>query len=624
MNISDNQAKQDALDLTEASREQVWKSPSVVGELFKGVFRWDLIHPYPVQSEADKAIGDDVLKRLEAVLKATIDPEAVDRDQQVPKAALDALGEAGFFGMKIPQAYGGMGLSVMNYTRAMALVGSYCGSTAVWLSAHQSIGVPQPLTLFGTPEQKERYLPRLAKGEISAFALTEPDVGSDPAKMTTTAVLSEDGTHYILNGTKLYITNGPDASLLVVMANTAPKVVNGREKKQITALIVETNSPGFEVVHRCQFMGIRGIANGELRFTNVKVPVENVIGKPGDGLKIAFVTLNAGRLTIPAISAAAGKVSMVGTLDWAQRRVQWGHPIGEHQAVQQKVANMVADTYAMDSMSTLTAVLADDHHRDIRLEAAMAKYFGSERAWSVADDFLQIRGGRGYETATSLRRRGEVGYPAERMVRDLRINRIIEGTSEVMQLFIAREAMDTHLRFIMPLLNGRLSWRERMGIVGGMIRFYVGWIPMLFVPRWRCWGVTGLSRRNRGYLGWIDRTSRRLAKSLFFTMARYQVKLEKEQVKLATYVDIGTTLFAMASVLSRAEAELKTKRGEEAAALQALVTYYCEESKVNIKRLFRQLGSRSSTRMTVVAKAFFKQRYDWMTGGIVDPRDPQG
>ncbi len=617
MKMTDNQAKQDALDLTEDSREQEWRSASVVGELFKGVFRWDLIHPYPMQSAADKAIGDEVLLKLEAVLQANIDPEAVDRDQAVPKAALDALAKGGFFGMKIPTEYGGMGLSIVNYTRAMALVGSYCGSTAVWLSAHQSIGVPQPLKLFGTPEQKQKYLPRLAKGEISAFALTEPDVGSDPAKMTTTAVLSDDGTHYLLNGTKLYITNGPEAGLLVVMANTAAKVMNGKEKKQITALIVETNTPGFEVLHRCQFMGIRGIANGMLRFTNVKVPVENVIGKPGEGLKIAFVTLNAGRLTIPAISAAAGKVSMVGSLDWATSRVQWGQPIGEHQAVQDKLARMVSETYAMDSMAVLSAVLADNPHRDIRLEAAMAKYFGSERAWVVADDFLQVRGGRGYETATSLQQRGEVGYPAERMLRDLRINRIIEGTSEVMQLFIAREAMDTHLKFILPLLDNRRSITERLGIVLKMARFYSWWLPKQWIPRWRCFGAKRLSRCNRWYLQRIDHDARRLARSLFLTMARYQIKLEKEQLLLSYYVDIGTELFSMASVLSRAESDLANLSGDKAKALQDLVGITCQASRQRIKGLFKKIRCYSPKKMELVSRAFLNHRYDWMVKGIM-------
>ena len=416
MKLTDNAEKQRAMDLAEDSREEAWKYESFVGELFKGSFRWDLIHSFPEQDAADKAIGDAVLEKLEKVLKENIDPEKVDRDQELSKEAIKALADNGFFGMKIPKEYGGMGLSVANYIRAMTMVGSWCGSTAVWLSAHQSIGVPQPLKLFGTKEQKEKYLPRLAKGAISAFALTEPDVGSDPAKMITKAELSEDGQHYILNGEKLYITNGPEAELLVVMALTAPKIVHGKERQQISAFVLETNSPGFEVLNRCQFMGIRGIANGRLKFTNVKIPKENLIGGEGQGLKIAFVTLNAGRLAIPAISAGAGKWCLQVSHEWANQRVQWGLPVGQHQAVQTKLAMMASKTFAMESMSRLTTAFADNESADIRLEAAMAKYFGSESSWEIADETLQIRGGRGFETATSLKNRGEHPYPGRQAI----------------------------------------------------------------------------------------------------------------------------------------------------------------------------------------------------------------
>jgi alkylation response protein AidB-like acyl-CoA dehydrogenase len=616
MQITDNKEKQQALDLTEDSRQTEWRA-SFVAELFKGNFRWDLIHPYPTQSAEEKAIGDKVLEDLEAVLKKHIDPEAVDRNGEVPKVALKALIDGGFFGMKIAKEYGGMGLSVYNYTRAMALVGSYCGSTAVWLSAHQSIGVPQPLKLFGTKEQKEKYLPRLAKGAISAFALTEPEVGSDPARMTTSAILTPDGKHYIINGEKLYITNGPDAELLVVMVLTPPVIVNGKEKKQITAIIVEKTSPGFEVISRSSFMGIRGIANGRLRFTNVKVPVENVIGKPGEGLKIALVTLNAGRLTIPAISAAAGKLSMVIAKDWTSRRVQWGCPVGEHQAVQAKLAKITMDTFSMDSVAMLAASLADTDAVDIRLEAAMAKYYGSERAWIVADELVQIRGGRGFETATSLKNRGEDAYPAERLLRDLRINRIIEGTSEIMQLFIAREAMDVHLKFIMGLMNPKASFSVKLGILGKMASFYSWWYPKQWVRLPKTFGVTYLNGRNRCHLTYIDKTAKKLARRLFHTMARYQIKLEKEQLILAQYVDIGTELFAMASSLSRAEFVLKDNPNDT--ATQEVVDLICQSAKRRIRSHFRAVNCNDSQLVGKVSTNLLAGRYDWMTSGIVNP-----
>ena len=617
MKLTDNQDKQNALDLAEDSRETEWKYESFVAELFKGDFRWDLIHPYPSQSAEDALIGDKLLVELEADLRQHIEPESIDQNQEVPKASLKALADKGYFGMKISKKYGGLGLSIFNYTRAMAMVGSWCGSTAVWLSAHQSIGVPQPLKLFGTQAQKDKFLPRLAKGAISAFALTEPDVGSDPAKMTTTATLSEDGEHYILNGEKLYITNGPDAELLVVMALTPPKLVNGKEKQQISAFIVETNTPGFEVLNRCQFMGIRAIANGRLKFTNVKIPKDNIIGEPGQGLKIAFVTLNAGRLTIPAISAAAGKLCMYISKVWSNKRVQWGLPIGKHQAVQAKLATMVADTFAMESVSMMAAACADHEHADIRLEAAMAKYFGSEKAWAIADEALQIRGGRGFETAASLKNRGEEPFPVERMLRDLRINRIIEGTSEIMQLFIAREAMDVHVKYMMVLLNPKVSVGEKLKTLIQMAKFYIVWYPKQWVRFPKCYGTKHLSTQNRAHLSYIQKTSKKLARRLFHTMAKYQIRLEKEQLILACYVDIGTDLLAMAASLSRAEHLLA--KGEADPAIQDVVNLFCQQAKRRISGNFKKVCCNSNRLSAKVSDELLTGKFDWMMTGILKP-----
>lgn len=616
MQITDNQEKQAAMDLAEDSRQQEWAYASFVGELFKGHFRWDLINPYPTQSPEDKKIGDALVSELTSVLKEHLDPEAVDRNQEVPKSALAALAAKGYFGMKIPKKYGGLGLSVYNYTRAMAVVGSYCGSTAVWLSAHQSIGVPQPLKLFGTEAQKEAFLPRLAKGAISAFALTEPDVGSDPAKMSTIATPTADGKHYLITGEKLYITNGPEAELLVVMALTPSVMVKGKEKKQITAFIVETNTPGFEVINRCQFMGIRGIANGRLRFTDVKVPAENIIGKPGEGLKIALTTLNAGRLAIPAISAAAGKACMSMATAWSNKRVQWGLPVGKHQAVQIKLAEMAANTFAMDSAAMLTAAFADNDAADIRLEAAMAKYMGSELSWKIADDLVQIRGGRGFETATSLKNRGEEAYPAERILRDLRINRIIEGTSEVMQLFIAREAMDVHLRFIMGLMKPS-GLGDKVGILSKMIPFYACWYPKQWIALPKSFGTQHLDARNRKHLRYIQKTSKKLARRLFHTMARYQTKLEREQLILAHFVDIGTDLFAMASGLARAEHELA--KNPENQAIQDLIDLFCTQAKSRIRKHFASVCCNPYKKVSKVSKAMLEGEYAWMMTDVILP-----
>jgi len=611
MASSNDVQSKESMELAEASREETWKSASFVAELFKGQFRWDLIHPYPLQSPEDKQIGDTLLIEVESVLKAHVDPEAIDQNQEMPPETIKALAEKGYFGLKIPKKYGGLGLSVVNYIRVMQMVGNWCGTTAVWLSAHQSIGVPQPLILFGTDAQKQKFLPRLAKGAISAFALTEPDVGSDPAKMSTTATPTNDG-HYLINGEKLYITNGTAAELLVVMAVTPSK--EGSEKKQISTFIVETNSPGFEILHRCRFMGIRGIANGMLKFKDVKVPKENLIGKEGQGLKIALVTLNTGRLTIPAISSGVGKLSLHKCSDWANKRVQWGAPIGKHQLINTKLAQMAANTFAMESISFLTASFADQKNKDIRLEAAMSKYFGSEVSWYLANDALQIKGGRGFETASSLKARGEDPFPIERIVRDLRINLIIEGTSEIMTLFIAREAMDIHVKYLMALINPKLPLSQKLGVLIKALWFYLRWYPKLWIWRPQFFRVSYLSRQNKQHLRYIAKTSRKLARKLFHVMARYGPKLEREQLILKHFVDIGTELFAMGATLSHLEAVLAQDKNPH---LQDATNLFCKSARDRIWTSFCQIRHHHHKLSKKVGDAALDGAFESLTKGVI-------
>lgn len=614
MKLTDNKLKQASLDLAEDSREVDWNHPSFVAELFKGNFAWGQVHPFPIQSAEDKAIGDAFIVQLDAVIKKHINPEEVDRTGIVPREALKALAEIGSFGMKIPKKYGGLGFSVINYNRAMMYLGSYCGSTTVWLSAHQSIGVPQPLKMFGTDAQKEKYLPRMAKGAVSAFALTEPGVGSDPANMKTFAKLSEDGTYYTLTGEKIWITNGPDSEIMVVMAQTAPKIVRGKEKKQITAFILETNSPGFEVVHHCEFMGIRGISNGLLRFNNIKIPAENVIGGEGQGLKIALVTLNTGRLTIPAAVAGMSKTCMNYNREWVKERVQWGQPIGKHQAVASKNAWIAAHTFAIESVTWLASAFADNPKKDIRLEAAITKYFTTEVAWEIADKTLQIHGGRGYETSKSLRERGEVAYPIERMLRDTRINKIIEGTSEIMQLFIAREAIDVHVKAIMGLMDSHKSIVDKLKLLVKSGIFYAWWYPKQWIRLPRLYSASKLSSTNRQNLTYVARTSKRMARTIFHAMALYQQRLEKEQLILGEVVDIGTNLFAMSAVLSYAD--LLCKQNPKDKTPNDVAELFCAYSRDKIAASFKSIKSGPRKLINKVSKGFFEDSYTWLEDGI--------
>src|SRR4051812_44159900 len=513
-----------ALEMTEAAREV--KGESFAGGLFMGRFDFGALHPYPEQRAGDRDQGDAFLQRLGSFLKENADPDEIDRTGEIPDAVFEGLARLGAFGIKISPEYGGLGLSQTNYCRAAVLLGSYCGNITALLSAHQSIGVPQPLILFGTDEQKRRFLPRVAGGEISAFALTEPKVGSDPAKMETRADPTRDGEHFVINGEKLWCTNGVKAGILVVMAKTPPK--DGRN--QVTAFIVDVDTPGVEIVSRCRFMGLKALYNAVVRFHDVKVPRENIILAEGKGLRVALTTLNTGRLTLPAGCTGLAKRCLEITRAWANERVQWGAPIGKHAAIADKIARMAADVFAMEAMIFYTASIVDrDKTADIRLEAAMCKLWASERTWRIVDDTMQIRGGRGYETAQSLAARGEKGVPVERMLRDTRINTIFEGSSEIMRLFIAREALDPHLKVGAPVLNTQLPGATRARAAVKAALFYANWYPRQWIGMG---GGGGLHPNLARHTSWARGATQRLARTLFHAMAKYGPSLEREQVLL--------------------------------------------------------------------------------------------
>ena len=606
----------EAREVAEAAREQEWAAPSFVRELFLGKLRMDLIHPYPEQDPDEVARAQPFLDKLERFLREAVDSDRIDREGEIPEHVMQGLRDLGAFGIKIPQEYGGLGLSQLSYMKAIELVSSVDGSLTALLSAHQSIGVPQPLKMFGTEEQKKKYFPRLAKGAISAFALTEQAVGSDPAAMETTAIPSDDGDGWILNGEKLWCTNGTRAELLVVMARTPSQVVKGKEKKQITAFIVETDWPGVEVVHRCHFMGLKALYNGVMRFTNVRVPHENVLWGEGKGLKLALITLNTGRLTLPISSVAAGKRCLEIARRWAAERVQWGRPIGQHDALAQKIGSMAANTLAMEAVAELCGAMAERGGADIRLEAAIAKLYNSEAGWRIIDDTVQIRGGRGYETADSLRARGEQPVPVERIMRDFRINLIFEGSSEIMHLFIAREAVDKHLQVAGDVVMPGKTPAQRLAGLVRSAAFYGWWYPTRWLG-WAFWPRYSEFGRLAKHVRFVERSCRRLARSVFHSMVRFGPKLELRQSVLFRLVDVAAELFAMAATCSRAQRMFERDRTAGARAVK-LADLFCRQARRRVRSKFNGLRRNEDVPTYEFAQEILAGEHRWLERDIVE------
>ncbi|MFD1812708.1 acyl-CoA dehydrogenase family protein [Rhodococcus gannanensis] len=609
--------EEQARAVAEEARETGWEKPSFAKELFLGRFPLELVHPFPRPGAEDAARTERFLATLREYC-ATLDGSVIERDATIPDDYVRGLAELGCFGLKIPEEYGGLGLSQVAYNRVLMLVGSVSPSLGALLSAHQSIGVPEPLKLAGTDEQKRAFLPRCAAGAISAFLLTEPDVGSDPARLASTAVPTDDGSAYLLDGVKLWTTNGVVAELLVVMARV-PK--SDTHRGGISAFVVEADSPGITVERRNAFMGLRGIENGVTRMHQVRVPAENLIGREGDGLKIALTTLNAGRLALPAMCAAAGKWSLKIAREWSAERVQWGRPVGEHGAVAAKLSFIAATTYALEAVLELSGQMADEDRNDIRIEAALAKLWASEMACRIADDLVQIRGGRGYETADSLAARGERAVPVEQQLRDLRINRIFEGSSEIMRLLIAREAVDAHLSAAGDLADPKADAAHKAKAALGASGFYARWLPHLAAGKGQLPNSYGEFGSLATHLRFVERNSRKLARSTFYGMARWQAGMEKHQMFLGHVVDIGAELFAIAASCVRAHAERDSDHG---ASGIALADAFSRQARLRVDRHFAALWENTDDVDHRLAGQVLGGEHSWLEDGVLDQSEGTG
>ena len=609
-----SKGKREALELAEASRDPLDDRGSFASNLFIGRYDFDRIYPWPAQSAEDRAAGEDLLRKLEGYLRDHVDPDEIDRTGEIPPENFKGLAEIGAFGIKVPKKYGGLGLSQSNYGRAAVLLGSWDGNVAALVSAHQSIGVAQPLLLFGTEEQKQKYLPRVAGGEISAFALTESHAGSDPATMSLRAEPTPDGSEFVLNGEKLWCTNGVKAGVLVVMARTPPKLVSGKERKQITAFIVDVNTPGLRIAYRCRFMGLRALYNAVVSFKDVRVPRENIIAGEGKGLKVALTTLNTGRLTLPAACVGVSKRLLEISRKWAGERIQWGVPIGQHAAIAGKIAEMAGNVFAMEAMTFLSSSLLDRKAGDLRIETAMCKMWATETTWKIADDAMQVRGGRGYETADSLAGRGEPPIAVERFLRDCRVNTIFEGSSEIMRLFIAREALDPHLKVGGAIFNTQLPKSERLKAVFSSGKFYAGWYPRQWLPNGAS-KIDNLHQDLRKHVDYAAAGSKKLARSLFHAMARFGPKLDRQQLLLSRFVGIATELFAISATCSYAQWLLG--QGRPSDEILALADYFCRSARLRIDTHFAGTQRNVDKRGYQLTQELLAGKYESLRKGMV-------
>ena len=562
-----SKGKAEALEVAEAARDEM-KEKSLAGGLFVGELNLSNARPFPHQHVFDRGVGNTYLNEFLSLMMQ-IDADEIDRTGEIPDWLFKEMAEIKSFALKVPKEYGGRELSQMNYARGAMISGIYCGNIAALLSAHQSIGVPQPLLMYGTDEQKKKYLPKFAAGAVSAFALTEVDVGSDPSKLKTTAELDDDG-NYVINGEKLWCTNGVKAEVIIVMARTG---------KKITAFIVDMDTPGVELTHRSRFMGLKALYNGVVKFTDVKIPKENIVLAEGKGMRVALNTLNIGRLTIPAICVGASKYCLKTIREWTSTRSQWGQEIGKHQAITDKLARMAVDTFAMEAMVELCSNLVDRKNCDIRVESAMAKMWATEAYWTIIDNSMQMKGGRAYETDESKEGRGEKRDGIERMFRDCRINLIFEGSSEIMRLILAREALDPHLKIAGDVVNSKAPIGKRLKAAVRAGLHYAWWYPKQWLPN------LSLNKYHR----YVKNASKKLARTLFHSMLRHGPGLDKQQLLLGRITEIGTELFIIMAAVLKAESS-----GDDREV--ALADAVFRNGKVKIKEKFTAIRNNNDQR----------------------------
>ncbi|MEE2755370.1 MAG: acyl-CoA dehydrogenase family protein [Myxococcota bacterium] len=521
------------------------REDSFMKAAFHGVIESELIFPYPKMDDEESETVAMILESIRRFAEAYIDPAQIDADHKLSDEILDKMKELGLFGLIIPEAYGGFGLSNTAYARVMEELGSIDPSLAVTIGAHQSIGL-KGILLAGNAEQKRKYLPSLATGEtVAAFALTEPSAGSDAGSIKTKAELSEDGTEYILNGSKIWITNGRFADVFTVFARTTDP--DGSGKPKIIALIVERqhgvkNGPDEDK------LGIRGSSTTDLFFDDTRVPVENVLGEPGAGFKVAMQVLNNGRFGLAAGCIGNNKKLIALATERCNERVAFKKKIGEFGMVKDKIARMMCETYALESMTYLTTGLIDAGVPDYSLESAICKVYGSESLWVTCNEALQIAGGLGYMCE----------YPYEKILRDARINLIFEGTNEILRAFIALSGLQGPGNHLKEALQ---AMREPIKGFGVLTGFVVRKAKQTLSPDRLIGGHEALRRE----IVLFEECTAELAKCAERVLRKHGRRIHLMQFAQKRLAEVAIDLYGLAAVISRTTAFIEQK-GEDKAA----------------------------------------------------------
>jgi len=573
------------------AEELLFAGPQALGfakGLFQGHFVADWVMPYPRIPSEQQVELDRALTELRQFLDEHLDAAEIDRKADIPRSVIDGLGRVGVLGMTAPKEYGGRGFSQMANCKILEEIGRRCASTSVFVNAHHSIGI-RALLLFGTHEQNQRWLPKLSTGEqLGAFALTEKEAGSDAANVQMQARPSEDGSHFVLNGEKRYITNAAIADVLTVMARTP---VPGSDKTSITAFLVTPDMPGFEMLEaRMPKMGIRGTATGRFALRDVKVPKENVLGAPGKGLKVALTVLDFGRTTFGACCTGAAKTCLRLAIEHANTRKQFNKTLGNFHLVQKKIARIAADAYAMEAMTTITAGLIDRGLEDYMLETAMLKVFTTERLWECINDVFQIYGGSAYF----------VDCPLERMMRDARINQIGEGANEVLTSFVAlvgmrgpgmefKEIYDTMVK---PMRERGFAkaWSAGKHRLGATVR-----VPEIPVR----------SAELRWFANQLGRLIWRFNVAVNRALITYREPILDMQLVQERIANAAMDLFASTCVLSRYDAELQSaqRNGSSSSPDQLAADLFLRQSFRRIRHFLAGLTDNEDKSVLATAKS---------------------